>query len=288
MAIALALGTSACYGVANFLGPLFNRRFPLGGVLLVGQIAATLVALVAVAVAGEAVPGGRAIALAALAGVGNAIGLAGFLRATELGPVSIVAPIGNTGTIIPVVYGLAIGEALHALEAVGIVLAIAGAALAARVPAQHREAHHDIRPRPPPRPPPRHPPLPALRHRRSGRLRRPARRAAARLRGRAILGAARRAHRARRLPRAARRRAPAVGARPRLRGPAAHAAGAVPHHRDAALHPRHRARLGEHRVGVCVAEPGRPRDALARAAGRAGHADADDRHRRGDRRRGAH
>jgi len=143
--VALALGTSALYGVANFLGPLFTRRFPLGGVLLVGQIAATLVALVAVAVAGEAVPGGRAIALAAVAGVGNAIGLAGFLRATELGPVSIVAPIGNTGTIIPVVYGLAIGEALHALEAVGIVLAIAGAALAARVPERHREEHHDIR-----------------------------------------------------------------------------------------------------------------------------------------------
>jgi drug/metabolite transporter (DMT)-like permease len=145
MAIALALGTSACYGVANFLGPLFNRRFPLGSVLLVGQIAATLVALVAVVVAGESVPGGRAVALAAVAGVGNAIGLAGFLRATELGPVSIVAPIGNTGTIIPVVYGLAIGEALHALEAVGIVLAIAGAALAARVPEHRQEEHHDIR-----------------------------------------------------------------------------------------------------------------------------------------------
>lgn len=145
MVVALALGTSALYGVANFLGPLFTRRFPLGGVLLVGQIAATVVALVAVLFAGEGVPGGRAIALAALAGVGNAIGLAGFLRATELGPVSIVAPIGNTGTIIPVVYGLAIGEALHALEAVGIVLAIGGAALAARVPEHHREEHHDIR-----------------------------------------------------------------------------------------------------------------------------------------------
>jgi drug/metabolite transporter (DMT)-like permease len=145
VAIALALGTSACYGVANFLAPLFTRRFPLGGVLLVGQIAATLVAVVAVAAAGEAAPGAAAIGLAALAGVGNAVGLAGFLRATELGPVSIVAPIGNTGTIIPVVYGLVTGETLHALEALGIVLAIAGAMLAARVPEHRREAHHDIR-----------------------------------------------------------------------------------------------------------------------------------------------
>jgi drug/metabolite transporter (DMT)-like permease len=145
VAIALALGTSACYGVANFLAPLFTRRFPLGGVLLVGQIAATLVAVVAVAAAGEAAPGAAAIGLAALAGVGNAVGLAGFLRATELGPVSIVAPIGNTGTIIPVVYGLVTGETLHALEALGIVLAIAGAMLAARVPEHRRESHHDIR-----------------------------------------------------------------------------------------------------------------------------------------------
>ena len=143
MAIALALGTSACYGVANFLGPLFTRRFPLGGVLLVGQMAALVVAAVAVGAAGEAAPGGAAIALAAVAGVGNAVGLAAFLRATELGPVSIAAPIGNTGTILPVVYGIATGEPLRALEGVGIALAIGGAVLAARVP--ERPGH------PPPR-----------------------------------------------------------------------------------------------------------------------------------------
>lgn len=145
MVVVLALGTSACYGLANFLGPLFTRRFPLAGVLLVGQAAAMIVAVVAVAVAGEPAPGGDAIGLAALAGVGNAVGLAGFLRATELGPVSIVAPIGNTGAIIPVAYGLATGDALHVLEALGIALAIGGAVLAARVPERNQEAHHDIR-----------------------------------------------------------------------------------------------------------------------------------------------
>jgi drug/metabolite transporter (DMT)-like permease len=145
MVVVLALGTSACYGLANFLGPLFTRRFPLAGVLLVGQCAATAVAIVAVAAAGEAAPAGRWVGLAALAGIGNAVGLWGFLRATELGPVSIVAPIGNTGAIIPVVYGVATGDALHALEAMGIVLAIGGAVLAARAPERHQEAHHDIR-----------------------------------------------------------------------------------------------------------------------------------------------
>ncbi|HEY3021707.1 MAG TPA: GRP family sugar transporter, partial [Solirubrobacteraceae bacterium] len=138
---------SACYGIANYLGPLFTRRFPLGGVLLVGQVAAAVVAAIAVMTAGEAPPGAGAVGLAALAGIGNAIGLASFLRATELGPVSIVAPIGNTGTIVPVVYGLATGEALRALESIGIVLAIGGAVLAARVPERPDEPHpRDLRP----------------------------------------------------------------------------------------------------------------------------------------------
>jgi drug/metabolite transporter (DMT)-like permease len=145
MVVVLALGTSAFYGLANFLGPLFQRRFALAGVLLVGQGAATAVALITLLAAGEPRPGASAVGLAALAGFGNAFGLWCFLRATELGPVSIVAPIGNTGAIIPVVYGLATGEVLHALEAAGIMLAIAGAVLAARVPDEHTEDHHDIR-----------------------------------------------------------------------------------------------------------------------------------------------
>jgi drug/metabolite transporter (DMT)-like permease len=145
MAVALALGTSACYGLANFLGPLFTRRFPLGGVLIVGQVAALLVAVVAVLLAGEDPPGAHAIVLATIAGIGNAVGLATFLRATELGPVSIVAPIGNTGVLIPVFYGLLTGEALHALDAAGIVLAIGGAVLAARVPERPDDPHRPVR-----------------------------------------------------------------------------------------------------------------------------------------------
>jgi drug/metabolite transporter (DMT)-like permease len=135
MTVVLALGTSACYGFANFLGPLFARRYPIGAVLLVGQVAALAAAAIALAVSGEAAPGAGALGLAALAGVGNAVGLASFLRATELGPVAIAAPIGNTGTILPVVYGLATGDELHALDGAGIALAITGAVLAARRPA---------------------------------------------------------------------------------------------------------------------------------------------------------
>lgn len=132
MAVALSLGTSVCYGFANFLAPALNRRFAFGAVLLVGQVAALVCAAIAVAASGEAVPDGHAVWLAALAGLGNAVGLAAFLRATELGAVSIAAPIGATGAVLPVAYDLARGEALGDLEAVGLVLAIVGVVLAAR------------------------------------------------------------------------------------------------------------------------------------------------------------
>jgi hypothetical protein len=40
LAIALALGSSACYGMSNFLGPQLARRHTLASVLMVAQVAA--------------------------------------------------------------------------------------------------------------------------------------------------------------------------------------------------------------------------------------------------------
>jgi drug/metabolite transporter (DMT)-like permease len=145
LAIALALGTSVAYGLANYLGPLFTRRWPLGAVLLVGQLAALCLAAIGVAATGDPAPPADAVAIAALAGLGNAVGLAAFLRATELGPVSIVAPIGSTGTVLPVIYDLAHGQTLSALELAGIVLAIGGAVLVARRPRGIGEDDHITR-----------------------------------------------------------------------------------------------------------------------------------------------
>ncbi len=132
LAIVLALGTSVSYGVANFLGPLLGRTHPLGAVLLVGQLAALAAAGALVVAVGEPPPPGWAIALGVLAGAGNALGLAAFLRATQLGPVAIASAIGALGTVVPVFVGLAGGESLSALQVAGIVLAVAGAALAAQ------------------------------------------------------------------------------------------------------------------------------------------------------------
>src|SRR4051794_1074455 len=145
MAVALSLGTSLCYGFANYLSPVLARRFTFGAVLLFSQLAALAGALVGVLASGDAAPSGSDVWIAALAGLGNAVGLAAFLRATEFGPVSIAAPIGATGAVLPVVYDLARGESLHRLEGAGLVLAIVGVVLAARRPAGPGEHARDLR-----------------------------------------------------------------------------------------------------------------------------------------------
>lgn len=132
LAVSLALGCSVCYGVSNFLGPQLAKSQTIVAVLVLSQVAALLACVVYVLVAADSpLPAGDA-AVAGLAGVGNALGLIGFYRAAELGPLAIVAPIGATGAAVPVLFGLATGDALKPWQAAGIVLAMAGAALAAR------------------------------------------------------------------------------------------------------------------------------------------------------------
>jgi drug/metabolite transporter (DMT)-like permease len=143
--VLLALGSSACYGVSNYIGPLLARRETLFAVLFVSHLAALLGALVYLAAErGDFVTGG-ALALAALAGAGNAGGLIGFYKAAELGPIAVAAPIGATGATIPVVWGLAHGDSLTPVQASGMVLALIGCVLAARRPAPPSAAYPDPR-----------------------------------------------------------------------------------------------------------------------------------------------
>jgi drug/metabolite transporter (DMT)-like permease len=130
VAVLLALVTALTYGVANYLGPLLNRRLPLGGVLVIGQAAALTGALVLYAVRGGSTDR-TGVLLGLLAGVINGAALASFYTAAARGPISIVAPIGSTGAIVPVVVSMLQGERPSALQLVGIPVAILGVALAA-------------------------------------------------------------------------------------------------------------------------------------------------------------
>lgn len=139
-AVLLALLTAASYGVANYLGPLLTRRLPLSGVLIIGQAVGVAGGVVLVAVSGFGLPGAAGLALGAAAGVANAVALASFYRAAALGPISIVAPIGATGAVVPVVVGILGGERPAVLQLIGIPLAVLGVALAAARPAPTEDA----------------------------------------------------------------------------------------------------------------------------------------------------
>ena len=130
-AVLLALLTAVTYGLANYLGPLMTRQYPLGGVLLTGQCVGLVGAAGLLAVRGGATPDGRHLLLGGLAGVCNGLALAALYTAAAAGPISIVAPIGATGSIVPVVVAIAGGERPGLLQLVGIPLAVVGVVLAA-------------------------------------------------------------------------------------------------------------------------------------------------------------
>ena len=107
LAAALALITSLCYGVSNYVGPSLSRGLPVYPVLIAGQVVAFAVSGAVLVVTPADLPSGTVVLAAAAAGLGNAFGLICFYRAASLGPLSIVTPIGSLAVLLPVGAGLA-------------------------------------------------------------------------------------------------------------------------------------------------------------------------------------
>jgi drug/metabolite transporter (DMT)-like permease len=133
----LAAGAALCYGVSNFVGPRLVRDLPLYPVLISGQVVALLVSG-ALVVTEDGGPSAEEVAAAAAAGAGNAFALLAFYRAAAIGPMSIVAPLGALGAVVPVLVGAAQGEPIGALKLAAIAIALTGVALAARPTAEER------------------------------------------------------------------------------------------------------------------------------------------------------
>ena len=131
IAALLAAGTALCYGVSNFVGPRIVRHLPLYPVLISGQLVA-LVVSAALLVTESGAPSAGQVGAAAVAGAGNAVGLLAFYRAAAIGPLSIAAPLGSLGAVVPVLVGVSQGEGIGGLKLAAIALALTGVALAAR------------------------------------------------------------------------------------------------------------------------------------------------------------
>ncbi|MFY9469696.1 MAG: DMT family transporter [Solirubrobacterales bacterium] len=132
IAIAMALASAVSWGIADFLGGMQARRFAVPIVLLGSSVGGALFALVALLVSGQKMPAAGELLLGSLAGVVGLVALGAFYRALAIGTMSIVAPVSASGTAIPVAVGIADGDPVRLLTALGFALTIGGVMLASR------------------------------------------------------------------------------------------------------------------------------------------------------------
>jgi drug/metabolite transporter (DMT)-like permease len=140
LGIAIALAGACVWGGSDFIGGLMSRRLPALSVLVVVEVAGLVGVGLAVAIVRPPVPEVAQILPAVGAGVAGSLGLGAFYRALAVGQMSIVAPISALGAVVPVIAGVAGGDHLSAVVAVGLALALAGVMLASREAEDEAEA----------------------------------------------------------------------------------------------------------------------------------------------------
>ena len=145
MGIILALGAAVAYGLSDFIGGLASRRTTAWPVALLGGLGGLAGALVlALTVAGD--PTTADLAWGAVAGLGSGAGTVFLYRGLATGRMSVVAPVSAVGAaVLPVAIGVATGERPSALVAIGVVVALPGIWLVARVPDQTAGGEADDR-----------------------------------------------------------------------------------------------------------------------------------------------
>ena len=132
-ALALALGASLAWGVADFVGPLVARTLGSLRVLFWAQIGGLAAIAIAVGVRGG-LPHDRLVLLAAPAALAGTLGLWAYYRGIAAGAISVVAPIAGASAVIPVVFGFATGDSPSVAQVAGIACALLGVVLASLEP----------------------------------------------------------------------------------------------------------------------------------------------------------
>lgn len=134
-AIALALGASLTWGVADFFGPLKGRTLGALRVLFYVQLSGLATIAIVVAIRGKGpAPADWAVLLAIPAAISGTLGLYAYYRGVAVGAISIVAPIAGISAVIPVAVGIASGDRPSPRQVAGIASALVGVFLASREP----------------------------------------------------------------------------------------------------------------------------------------------------------
>lgn len=145
MTVVLGLAAAVCYGLADFAGALASRRhtavtvllysYPIGAVLMLA-----LLPLFPGSVDGRVVGFGVAGGVAGLTGVVIMYGL------MVIAPMNVISPVTAVlAAIVPVLFGVAIGERPGVAAGVGIAVGVAAVLLVSRTTEDH--PHGRISPR---------------------------------------------------------------------------------------------------------------------------------------------
>jgi len=125
MALILSVFTAIQYGLSDFSGGMATRKNSVFFVIVLSQVLGLATGLAIIPSLSPGLPGLRDLWWGAAAGVGGALGLVVLYHALARSIVSIVSPAAAlTGAVVPLVYGLILGERIGTLGLVGIGLAL--------------------------------------------------------------------------------------------------------------------------------------------------------------------
>jgi drug/metabolite transporter (DMT)-like permease len=130
--VIFALAAALSWGFADFTGAVSTRRAGLLLTMCTGQVVTlTVLGIVGARMSGAVHLEWADLAALVLSGILGAAAYAGFYRALQLGPVSLVSPIFSAYAVITVLLAVALGqETIAAAAAAGIVITIGGVVLA--------------------------------------------------------------------------------------------------------------------------------------------------------------
>jgi drug/metabolite transporter (DMT)-like permease len=130
LGVIIALFAAAAYGAGDFFGGLASKREPVLSVVALSGACGLATATAAALWLSPHAPPASDLSLGALAGLVGAGAIGCLYHGLAVGRMSVVAPITAViAAIVPVCFGIAVGERPSAIVVVGIVLALVAVAL---------------------------------------------------------------------------------------------------------------------------------------------------------------
>ena len=124
MGVVLGLIAAVCYGASDFAAGLGSRRTDPAAVAILSQPFGLVAAAIALVVVGGDAPTTESLLWGAAGGVAIGIAVIAFYRALTVGRMNVVAPLSAVLTAaLPAVVGLATGDHVDVIGAVGLIVA---------------------------------------------------------------------------------------------------------------------------------------------------------------------